>query len=121
MQDDQDPGGMISALDSHILRSAFKTSIAELQLPAAKWVEHATAMMRELTGNRHVDTGIIELIITQGKPPAAAEFTNDNDRPEDHLAAVTLGLHATLKGLAAPVELLVEALTFDAPVDVIKP
>jgi hypothetical protein len=63
MEDDQGPGGMISALDSHILRNAFKASIAELQLPEAKWVEHATAMMRELTGNLHVDTSVIEWII----------------------------------------------------------
>lgn len=55
------------------------------------------------------------------KSPVAAEQTNDNSTPEDHLVAVTLSLHATLKGLAAPVELLVEALTFDAPADVIKP
>lgn len=63
MEDDQDPGGMISALDSHILRNAFKASIAELQLPEAKWVEHATAMMRELTDDVQVDAGVIEWIV----------------------------------------------------------
>ncbi|KQU83253.1 hypothetical protein ASD99_06465 [Mesorhizobium sp. Root695] len=51
------------------------------------------------------------------KPPVATEQTNDNSTPEDHLAAVTLSLHATLMGLAAPVELLVEVLAFDVPVD----
>ena len=55
------------------------------------------------------------------KLPAAAERTNDNSPSEDHLAAVTLGIHATLDGLAAPVELLVEVLGFEAPADAIKP
>ena len=66
------------------------------------------------------------------KPPVAADLANDNGKcrgsdpggsadPGDHLAAVTLGLHATLKGLAAPVELLVEVLAFEAPADAIKP
>jgi hypothetical protein len=40
-----------------------------------------------------------------------------HDKAEGHLAMVTLGLHATLKGLAAPVELLAEALTLKAPMD----
>lgn len=62
-EDDRSPGGTISALDTHILRNAFKASIAQLQLPEAKWAEHATAMMRELTGNPDVGTGIIEWII----------------------------------------------------------
>ncbi|KQU83252.1 hypothetical protein ASD99_06470 [Mesorhizobium sp. Root695] len=63
MEDDQGPGGMISALDTHMLRNAFKASIAELQLPEAKWAEHATAMMRELTGDVQVDAGVIGWII----------------------------------------------------------
>jgi len=63
MQDDDSPSGVISALDFHILRNAFKASIAELQLPETKWAEHATAMMRELTDNLHVDTGVVEWII----------------------------------------------------------
>ena len=63
MQDDQSPDGMISALDSHILRDAFKASIAELRLPETKWAEHATAMMHELTGSLHVDAGLVDWII----------------------------------------------------------
>lgn len=51
------------------------------------------------------------------KPPVATEPANDDDEPEDHLAAVTLGIHATIRGLAAPVELLVEVLTFGTPAD----
>ena len=63
MQDERNPDCLISAHDSHILRKAFKASIAELQLPEAQWIEHATAMMHDLTGSLHVDTGFIEWII----------------------------------------------------------
>ena len=63
MEDDHSPRSMISSHDSHILRKAFKVSIAELQLPEAKWIEHATAMMHDLTGSLHTDTGFIEWII----------------------------------------------------------
>ena len=63
MEKDDSPSGVISAHDFHILRNAFKASIAELQLPETKWVEHATAMMRELTDAVHVDAGVIEWII----------------------------------------------------------
>ena len=63
VDDEHEPGGMISAHDSHILRNAFKASVAELQLPEAQWVEHATAMMRDLAGSVHVDTGFIDWII----------------------------------------------------------
>lgn len=63
MQDDDSPSGMISALDFHTLRNAFKASIAELQIPETKWAEHATAMMRELTDSVHIDAGVIQWII----------------------------------------------------------
>ncbi len=63
VDDQQEAGGTVSAHDSHILRNAFKTSVAELQLPEAQWVEHATAMMRDLTGSLHVDAGFIDWII----------------------------------------------------------
>jgi hypothetical protein len=38
-------------------------SIAEFMLPEAQWADHAKAMARELTGNIHVDAGIIDRII----------------------------------------------------------
>lgn len=38
--------------------------------------------------------------------PVSADIANDNGKPEDHLVAVTAALHAALKGLAAPAELL---------------
>lgn len=63
IRDDESPSGVVSALDFHILRNAFKASIAELQIPETKWTEHATAMMRELTDSVHVDTGVIAWII----------------------------------------------------------
>ncbi|QKD02701.1 hypothetical protein [Mesorhizobium loti] len=55
------------------------------------------------------------------KKPLAANLANDSATPEDHLAAVTLAIHATFGGLAAPVEMLIEALSFDAPADAITP
>jgi hypothetical protein len=57
----------------------------------------------------------------QVKRPSAAKLANDNGKAEDHLAVVTLGIHATLDGLAAPVEMLIEVLSFDAPADAITP
>ena len=50
-----------------------------------------------------------------------AKLANDNGKAEDHLAVVTLAMHATMDGLAAPVESLIEALNFEAPVDPIAP
>lgn len=55
------------------------------------------------------------------KTPLAGKLANDNGKPEDHLAVVTLAIHATLDGLAAPVEMLIEALSFEAPADAITP
>jgi hypothetical protein len=52
-------------------------------------------------------------------PPV--KLANDNCKAEDHLVAVTLGIHATLGGLAAPVDMLIEVLSFEAPADAITP
>lgn len=119
MEDDHNPDRLISAHDSHILRNAFKASIAELQLPEAKWIEHSRAMVHDLTGSLHVDSGFIDWIV-QVKPPAARS-ANDNGKAEDHLVEVTLGTRASLEGLAAPVEMLIEVLNFEAPADAIAP
>ena len=54
------------------------------------------------------------------KPPAARS-ANDNDTAEDHLVVVTSGTRATLEGLAAPVEMLIEVLSFEDPADAIEP
>lgn len=54
------------------------------------------------------------------KPPAARQ-ANDNGKAEDHLVMVTLGIRATLEGLAAPVEMLSEVLSFEALADAIAP
>lgn len=61
--DDEVPTEHVSAFDFHILRSAFKASVAELSLPEAKWAEHAKAMVRDLTDNAHIDSDMIEWII----------------------------------------------------------
>jgi hypothetical protein len=49
------------------------------------------------------------------KAPLGANGANDNGRPEDDLVLVTLGIHRTLSGLAAPVDLLAAVLPPDAP------
>ena len=46
--------------------------------------------------------------------PQRTDLANDNGKPEDHLAAATAALHAAVKGLDAPVELL--ASKIKAPV-----
>jgi hypothetical protein len=51
------------ALTFHVLRRAFKTSIAERLIPQAQWGRHATFMVRELTDRNHVDSGLIDWII----------------------------------------------------------
>jgi len=61
--DDEFPTEHVSAFDFHILRSAFKASVAELLIPEAKWAEHAKELVRDLTDNDHVDSGMIEWII----------------------------------------------------------
>jgi len=58
-----DGSACVSAFDSHLLRDAFRTSVAELQLPEKQWVDHATALMRQLTGDDEVDAGLVEWII----------------------------------------------------------
>ena len=57
------PTELVSAFDFHVLRNAFKISIAELMLLKRNGTDHAKAMARELTGNIHVDAGIIDRII----------------------------------------------------------
>jgi hypothetical protein len=57
----EDPTG--PALNFHVLRRAFKTSIAERLIPEAQWAEHAKALLRELTDRAHVDSGLVDWII----------------------------------------------------------
>jgi hypothetical protein len=61
MQDDG--SGCVSAFESHVLRDAFRASVAELKLPETRWVEHATTLMQQLTGDAEVDAGLVEWII----------------------------------------------------------
>jgi hypothetical protein len=58
---------------------------------------------------------------SQVKRPLPARLANDNCEAEDHLVVVTLGIRATLEGLAAPVEMLIEVLSFEDPADAIEP
>jgi hypothetical protein len=40
------------------------------------------------------------------KLPATLDIANDNGKQEDHLVVAVVAIHAAVKGLAAPVELL---------------
>lgn len=60
---DDDADNLVSALDFHILRSAFKSLVAEGLLPEAIWVGHAEEMVRDLTGSSAIDPEIILRII----------------------------------------------------------
>ncbi len=57
----------VPALNFHMLRRAFKTSIAEGLIPEAQWTDHAKALVRELTNRSHIDSGLIDWII-RGRP-----------------------------------------------------
>jgi hypothetical protein len=50
------------------------------------------------------------------KPSVTSDLANDNGKPEDHLAVVTVALHRAMEGLDAPAKLLVDALADKAPV-----
>lgn len=57
------------------------------------------------------------------KLPTTPDRANDNGKPEDHLAVATVALHAAIKGLDAPVELLaskIEALPVSSSTDIIS-
>lgn len=53
----------VSAFDIHIVREAFRSSIAEGLVGESRWNQHATELLRELTGTVHVDAEIVEWII----------------------------------------------------------
>jgi hypothetical protein len=63
MDYDDQASDFVSALESHTLRRAFNNSISELAIPEAQWAEHASAMVRDLTGVQSVDARIVAWII----------------------------------------------------------
>ncbi|WP_258604288.1 hypothetical protein [Mesorhizobium sp. AR10] len=53
----------VSALDIHIVRQAFRSSIAEGLVEESRWIQHATELVKDLTGHKQVDAEIIDWII----------------------------------------------------------
>ena len=68
--EDMDPLPL-SALDVHIVRSAFRSSVAEGLVGESGWSRYVTALVKELTGRLHVDAEIVEWIIR--KEPAKGQ------------------------------------------------
>ena len=52
----------VSALDSDILRSAFRRAIIEEQIPESQWLDFAAQMVRDFTGFDTVDPDFVEWI-----------------------------------------------------------
>ena len=65
--EDMDPLAL-SAFDIDIVRSAFRSSVAEGLVGESRWSQHVTELFKDLTGRAHVDDDIIEWIIR--KEPA---------------------------------------------------
>jgi hypothetical protein len=63
----------VSAFDIHIVQKAFRSSVAEGLVGERRWSQHATQLVKELTGRMQVDAEIIEWIIKKeqvnGKNP----------------------------------------------------
>jgi hypothetical protein len=53
----------VSALDSDILRSAFRRAIIEEKIPESQWRDFAAQMIRDFTGSETVDPDFVEWIL----------------------------------------------------------
>jgi hypothetical protein len=53
----------ISAFDGDILRSAFRKSVIEERIPEDRRQSHALLLVRELTGNEHVEPDVLDWIM----------------------------------------------------------
>jgi hypothetical protein len=63
----------ISCDDFQILRDAFRTMAAKGLISEARRLEHARALVRELTGQEHVDDYVLNRIASRDvKPPSVA-------------------------------------------------
>jgi|EndMetStandDraft_6_1072998.scaffolds.fasta_scaffold174424_2 hypothetical protein len=53
----------VSAFGCDVLRSAFKKSVIEENIPEDQWREYASQMIRDFTGTDMVDPDLVEWII----------------------------------------------------------
>ena len=54
---------LVSAFDCDVLRSAFKKSVIEENIPEDRWREHAVLLIRDFTGSDDVDPECLEWIV----------------------------------------------------------
>jgi hypothetical protein len=77
---------------------------AERDAPMADFGAQARAWLND----------VVVASLEAAKADVAGEVTsdlaNDNGKPEDHLAVVTVALHRAMEGLDAPAKLIVDAL-----------
>ena len=52
----------VSALDCDIIRSAFKKSVIEENIPEDRWREHAALLIRDFTGCDDIEPELLEWI-----------------------------------------------------------
>ncbi|MBA1143058.1 hypothetical protein [Mesorhizobium neociceri] len=57
----------VSAFDCDVLRSAFKNSVFEDNIPEDEWREYAAQMIRDLTGIETVDPDLVEWIVRRSQ------------------------------------------------------
>lgn len=53
----------VSAFDCDVLRSAFKKSVIEENIPEDRWREHALLLVRAFTGRDDIDPQCLEWIV----------------------------------------------------------
>ncbi|RJT27768.1 hypothetical protein D3227_35640 [Mesorhizobium waimense] len=56
-------GVSVSAIDCDILRSAFRKSVIEDEIPEDRWRDHAVQMIRDFTGAKAVDPDLLDWIV----------------------------------------------------------
>ncbi|PTE09945.1 hypothetical protein [Mesorhizobium helmanticense] len=67
----------ISAFDCDVLRSAFKNSVFEDNIPEDEWREYAAQMIRDLTGVETVDPDLVEWIVRRSQNARLGAYSAD--------------------------------------------
>ena len=67
----------VSAFDCDVLRSAFKNSVYEDNIPEDQWREYAAQMIGDLTGIGMVDLDLVEWIVRRSQNARVGAFSAD--------------------------------------------
>ena len=65
----------VSAFDCDVLRSAFKNSVFEDNIPEDEWREYAAQMIRDLTGIEAVDPDLVEWIVRRSQDARLGSYS----------------------------------------------